>query len=71
MGEPQTYSVPVALRLDFGAGPVWMAAAMPDWPDVEKVFVPGNEVMVVFSPERMRKIGFPQTGFLETSRSAR
>jgi hypothetical protein len=64
VGRAETYTVPVALRLDFEAGPVWMVAAMPGWPDVEDVSVPGDEIMVVFSPDRMRKIGFPETGFL-------
>jgi hypothetical protein len=39
---------------------------MPNWPDVQGVFVPGDELMVVFSPERMRKIGFAQSDFLRT-----
>lgn len=63
VAEPRAYDVPVGLRLDFAAGPVWMVAGMPQWPDVEKVFVPGDEIMVVFSAERMRKIGFPETAF--------
>jgi hypothetical protein len=37
---------------------------MLNWPDVENVFVPADEIMVVFTPERMRKIGFPETDFL-------
>ncbi|TDO47702.1 hypothetical protein EV643_1088 [Kribbella sp. VKM Ac-2527] len=64
VSEPKTYTVPIALRLDFEAGPVWIVAAMPDWPDLERVFVPADEIMVVFSPARMRKIGFPKTDFL-------
>lgn len=64
VGGAESYQVPVALRLDFEAGPLWMVAGMPQWPDVEKVFVPADEIMVVFSPERMRTIGFPETGFL-------
>ena len=65
VAEPRTVHVPVALRLDFDSGPVWMVAGIPQWPDDEKVFVPGDEVMVVFSPERMRRIGFPETDFLQ------
>ena len=64
LGTAESYQVPVALRLDFEAGPLWMVAGMPQWPDVEKVFVPADEIMVLFSPERMRTIGFPETGFL-------
>lgn len=67
VGEPMTYSVPTAVRLDFEGGSVWMAAAMPGWPDVEKVFVPADEIMVVFSPDRMLKIGFPETQFVSGS----
>ena len=62
VGEARSYQVPVALRLEFAAGPVWMVAAMPDWPDVEKTTLMADEIMVVFSTERMRKIGFPETG---------
>ncbi len=48
----------MALRLDFAAGPVWFVAGMPDYPDVESVFIPGDEIMVVFSSDKMSKIGF-------------
>ncbi len=64
LSEPRTYRVPGALRLDFDAGPVWMVAGIPQWSDVDRVFVPGDEVLVVFSADRMRRIGFPQTDFL-------
>jgi hypothetical protein len=64
VSEPKTYQVPVALRLDFDAGPIWMVAGIPQWPDVDRIFVPGDEVLVVFSPDRMRKIGFPASDFL-------
>lgn len=54
-----TYVVPYAIRLDFDAGPVWFVAANPDLEDGEKPpFVGGDEVMVVFAAERMRRIGF-------------
>ncbi len=69
ISEPQTYSVPVALRLDFDNGPVWMVAGIPQWPDVEKVFVAGDEVMLVFPADRMLQIGFPNTGFLTSYRA--
>jgi hypothetical protein len=62
--EARTYLVPVALRLDFDLGPVWIVAGMPQMPDMDRVFVGGDELMVVFSSDRMREIGFPQTGFL-------
>jgi hypothetical protein len=69
VSEPKTYTVPVALRLDFKVGPVWMVAAIPEWPDHEKAFVGGDELMVVFSSERMRKIGFAETDFLSAGRA--
>jgi hypothetical protein len=58
VSETKSCTVPVALRLDFKVGPVWMVAAIPEWPDHEKAFVGGDEFMVVFTSERMRKIGF-------------
>ena len=58
VSEAETHEVPVALRLDFAAGPVWMVAGIPQWPNVESVFIPGDEILVVFSSARMRKIGF-------------
>jgi hypothetical protein len=60
--------VPVALRLDFAAGPVWMVAGIPQAPQMREVFVPGDEIMVVFATDRMRQIGFPDSEFLAASR---
>lgn len=57
-----SHDVPVAMRLDFDAGPVWVVAAMPDLldpSDAGKVFVMGDELMVVFTADRMKRIGFP------------
>ncbi len=62
--EARDVAVPVALRLDFAQGPVWMVAGMPSWPDVDNVFVPGDEVMVVFTADKMRRIGFPDSDFV-------
>jgi hypothetical protein len=59
--------VPVALRLDFAAGPVWIVAGIPQWPEMHEVFVPGDEIMVVFTADRMRQIGFPDSEFLRVS----
>lgn len=64
VGDPYEVDVPVALRIDFSAGPVWMVAGMPQAPDMRKVFVGGDEIMVVFTAERMRQIGFPDSAFL-------
>jgi hypothetical protein len=46
--------VPVALRLDFAAGPVLIVVGIPQWPEMQEVFVPGDQIMVVFSTDRMR-----------------
>jgi hypothetical protein len=64
VADPYTVNVPVALRLDFQAGPVWMVAAIPDLSTTSKAFVCGDEIMVIFSAERMHKMGFPRTDFL-------
>jgi hypothetical protein len=60
--------VPVALRLDFVAGAVWFVAGIPQLPDPRRVFIPGDEIMVVFSGEKMRDMGFHDRAFLQASR---
>jgi hypothetical protein len=52
------------LRVDFAAGPVWVVAGIPQPPEMREVFIPGDEIMVVFLAERMRQIGFPDGGFI-------
>jgi len=37
---------------------------MPSWPDVDKVFIPGDEIMVVLSADKMRRIGFTDSEFI-------
>lgn len=64
VSEAQTYDVPVALRLDFSVGPVCFVAAQPNWPNVEEVFIPGDEIMIVYSGDRMLKVGFPDGDFI-------
>lgn len=61
-GDPFEADVPVALRVDFAAGPVWMVAGIPQAPGMREVFVGGDEIMVVFTAGRMRQIGFPDSG---------
>lgn len=63
-GDPYEVDIPVALRIDFAAGPVWMVAGMPKAPGMREVSIGGDEIMVVFTAERMRQIGFPDSGFL-------
>ena len=68
VSDPYEVDVPVALRIDFAAGPVWMVAGIPQAPRMREVFVPGDEIMIVFTVERMRQIGFPDSEFLTVSR---
>jgi hypothetical protein len=56
-GEPP-YDVPVGLRLGFDLGVIWMIPFVPMSPDMSRVFIPGDELMVVFDPARLREIGF-------------
>ena len=56
-----TVDVPVALRLDFPAGAVWFVAAQPIGVGV---YVGGDEIMVVFTADKMRAIGFDDDDFL-------
>ena len=57
--------VPVALRFDFEVGPVWFVAGIPAWPDMREVFIPGDEIMIVFTGRRMVELGFPAGRFTE------
>ncbi len=68
VADSYTVDVPVALRIDFAAGPVWMVAGIPQAPEMREVFVPGDEIMVVFTVRRMRQIGFPDSEFVTVSR---
>jgi hypothetical protein len=54
----RTVDVPMAVCLEFDAGAVWFVAAIPEPPDWQRVFVGGDEIMVVFSHEKMRDMGF-------------
>jgi hypothetical protein len=67
--EPCEVDVPVALRVDFAAGSAWMVAALPQAPEMREAFVPGDEIMIIFTAERMRQIGFPDSEFLTASPS--
>lgn len=64
VGPARSVDLPTALRIDFDAGAVWFVAAIPQLPDVRRVFVPGDEIMVVFSHEKMRDMGFNDPAFL-------
>lgn len=64
VSDPYEVDVPVALRIDFAAGSVWMIAGIPPEPGRQEIFIGGDEIMLVFSAERMRQFGFPDTSFL-------
>jgi hypothetical protein len=67
-GPAYSVDLPVALRLDFAAAAVWFVAGIPQLPDMRRVFIPGDEVMVVFSREKMRDMGFDDPAFLQATR---
>lgn len=58
VGGSESYEVPVALRLDFLTAPVWMIAAMPTSLDPERFSFLADELVVVFTADRMRSLGF-------------
>lgn len=65
VGQAYVVEVPTALRLDFDTGPVWFVAGIPQWPDVERTFIPGDEIMIVFAGIRMRRMGFTDPTFTD------
>ncbi|WP_322762138.1 hypothetical protein [Frankia sp. Cr2] len=64
VAPPYSVEVPVALRLDFDAGPVWFVAATPHWPEMNDFLVLGDEIVVVFTQGLMRDIGFDDPAFV-------
>lgn len=64
MGEGRTVDLLVGLRLDFAAGPVWFVAGIPT--EEGGVFVPVDEIMVVFTSDAMLRLGFPAGSFSGT-----
>ena len=58
--------VPTAIRLDFEAGHIWFLThrAIPQPPAMEGVFIPGDEIMVVFPSEKLRDMGFEDPSFV-------
>jgi hypothetical protein len=67
IADPGEVDVPIVLRIDSPAGPVWMVAGIPRPPEIQEVFVPGDETVGVFTSDRMRQIGFPDSEFLSVS----
>jgi hypothetical protein len=70
MAAAEHVDVPVGVRLDFDAGPVWFVAGIPEYPQMDRVFIPGDEIMVVFSSAQMRSIGFPDGEFIHPPNTA-
>lgn len=66
--EPaRAVDVPTAIRLDFEAGPVWFVTAIPQLPSMADVFIPGDEIMVVFSAEKITQMGYDDPSFTSDS----
>lgn len=61
--EARSVDFPSALRLDFDAGSVWFVAGIPRGPLMEEVFVPGDEIMVIFGAAKMLSAGFKDPSF--------
>ncbi|GAA1732034.1 hypothetical protein [Aeromicrobium alkaliterrae] len=53
VSSESSFDLPLALRLDFDAGHVWFVVANPCPPEMKTAFAPGDEVMVVFTRERL------------------
>lgn len=64
VGPGYSVDLPIALRLDFDAGAVWFVAGLPESPDMQSVFIPGDEIMIVFSRGKMLDMGFEDQAFL-------
>ncbi|MUM15733.1 hypothetical protein FZI91_09855 [Mycobacterium sp. CBMA271] len=58
VGAPRVVEVPAAVRVDFASAAVWFVAAIPKPHSVDDVVMFGDEIMVVFSADKMRAIGF-------------
>ncbi|MEU8153980.1 hypothetical protein AB0B94_10000 [Micromonospora sp. NPDC048986] len=63
VARPHDVHLPTALRLDFDPGPVWFVAGMPRFPQVDDVFIPGDEIMIVFTAAKMRAMGYADPTF--------
>jgi hypothetical protein len=62
-----SYEIPVALRLDFGDAPVWFVAGKPEYPDMTRVLIPGDEILVAFEAQRLQAMGLPDDKFTGSS----
>ena len=66
VAEAESVDLPTKVRADFDAGSVWFVAGVPQWASMEDVFVPGDEIMVVFSATKMLRSGFEDPSFVPT-----
>jgi hypothetical protein len=66
-GPAYSIDVPVAVRLDFPATAVWFVAGTPQLSDPPTAFIPADEIMVVFSRDKMRELGFDDAAFLRAA----
>lgn len=64
VGPPYGVGVPTALRLVDG-GPVWFVAGIPQFPDPDRVFTPGDEIVVVLAASKMRQMGYVDPMFAD------
>ena len=58
-GTADPMQVPTAVRLDFARGTAWVVAAMPQGPEMDRFWVPADEVLVAFSAEFIRRLDLP------------
>jgi hypothetical protein len=64
--EPaRTVEVPVALRLDFAAGPAWFIAGVWSQQD-DAPAIPDDEIVVAFSTDTMLRFGYTADAFTLT-----
>ncbi|MEV6924702.1 hypothetical protein AB0M46_09355 [Dactylosporangium sp. NPDC051485] len=57
--------IPTALRLDFDGGPVWFVAGTPQFREPYNVFIPGDQIVVVFAASKMRQMGYVDPTFAD------
>lgn len=65
-GPVEVTVVPDAMRIDFAGGfdPVWFVAAMPGEDDPEKSSSLSDEIIVVFTADKMRRMGLGADEFV-------
>lgn len=67
VGDGYSVDVPVGLRVEFAvadSSPVWFLAAMPNLSEPDKAFIGGDEIMVLFAADKLKRLGFPNDAFV-------